>query len=167
MKFEEGENNFIFVIAPRYPEEHCVTSKFPDFASLFASVFLRVSTLPPSASFRQCPESPRYYTSCHENKADEKLEKTGNKAVLYGYHGAMDERYFHTVRVVIDNEPVFLIVTETCFILCESPIKLCTVNTSQCQNFYRDRIWIGRPVFDLTLYSQHPDVSWVPSSVLP
>jgi len=90
MKFEERENNFIFVIALRYPEEHCVASTFPHFASLLASVFLHLSTLPSSASFHQCSESPWYYTSYHEKKADEKLEKIGNKALLYGYHGAMD-----------------------------------------------------------------------------
>ena len=90
MKFEEGENNFIFVVAPRYPQEHCVASKFPDFASFFASVFPCVSTLPPSASFHQYSESPCHYTSYHENKADEKLEKLGNKAVLCGCHGAID-----------------------------------------------------------------------------
>jgi hypothetical protein len=90
MKFEERENNFIFVIAPRYSQEHCVASTFPDVAILFASVFLSVSTLPPSALFHQCSESPCYYTSYYENKAGEKLEKTGNKTMVYGYHGAVD-----------------------------------------------------------------------------
>jgi Na+-transporting methylmalonyl-CoA/oxaloacetate decarboxylase gamma subunit len=50
--------------------------------------------------------------------------------------------------------------------LLEYPIKLGTVHSSQCLNFYRDRIWIGRPVFALTFYSPHPDVLWFPSRVL-
>jgi hypothetical protein len=36
MKFEERENTFVFVIAPRYPKEHRFASNFPDFASFFA-----------------------------------------------------------------------------------------------------------------------------------
>jgi hypothetical protein len=53
MKFEERENNFIFVIAPRYPQEHCVASRVPRRRQLVPFCFpprvypTAVSIIPP------------------------------------------------------------------------------------------------------------------------
>jgi hypothetical protein len=73
----------IFVIAPRISERALFCFRVPRLRQPVRFCF------PPHHSTNALNlhfTTPRY----HEDKADEKLEKLGNKAVLYGYHGAMD-----------------------------------------------------------------------------
>ena len=158
MKFEDGENNFIFLIAPRIWQEHRVASKVPQLRQLLRFCFpLRfhstaVSIIPPVLWISML---------LHLVSRKQGGRKTWeiwkqSSALRMSWSNGLKDTFTLYVLSLIMNQLFNSYINLLHFF--ESPIKLCTVNTSQCLNFYRDRIWIGRPVFDLTLYSPHPDV---------